>query len=117
MALKSFPKALYKGDSINIPFSIKDKTTDEVYEFQPGDILKVGIKKDLDSTEYQIYKELTITSTGDKVMISFTPEETDQLSVLEDKAILEVRLTYNGGASRATVYQKELRLEGVVIDE
>lgn len=114
--IKHFPKALYKGDSINEPFQIKDKEGN-LYEFQVGDVVRVGIKKELTDTEYQIYKDFTITETGNTIMVNFTPEETDALTVTEDKAYLEVRLLYNGGASYATVYQEKIRLEGVVIDE
>ena len=117
MSIKSFPKALYKGDSINEPFQIKDKKTGELYEFQVGDVVRVGIKKDLTDEEYQIYKDFTITEPGNTIMINFTPEETDALTITEDKAYLEVRLLYNGGASYATVYQEKISLEGVVIDE
>lgn len=117
MGIKMFPKALYKGDSINKPFQIKDKTTGELYEFQVGDVLRVGIKQNIGDEEYQLYKDFTITEVGNTVMINFTPEEVNGLTVTEDKGYLEVRLLYNGGASYATVYQEKINLEGVVIDE
>ena len=117
MSLKSFPKALYKGDSVSIAFSIKNKRTGEKYQFQVGDKVQLGVKQSLEDENFQIIKEFTITSVGTEMMIYLTPEESDAITITEDKGILEVRLIYNGGASRATVYQEKIRLEGVVIDE
>jgi hypothetical protein len=117
MAVKVFPKALYKGDSISIVFSLKDRETKEKHEFEEGDKLQIGIKATLEDTDYQAYKEFTITEPGTDINIYFTPEETDKLTELEQKGILEVRYIYNNGASRATVYQEKISLEGVVIDE
>ena len=117
MGIKFFPKALYKGDSVSIVFNLTDETTKEKYVFQPGDKLQIGIKDTLDSEEYQIKKDITITDAGTDVNVYFSPEETDKLTSTESKAILEARLTYNEGQSRATTYQKDIKLEGVVIDE
>lgn len=115
--MKYFPKALYKGDSVSIVYKQKDKDTGEYYEFQQGDILQIGIKQSLEDEDYQVIKELTITEPGTEVNIYITPEESDKITATETSAILEVRLIYNGGASRATTYQEKIRLEGVVIDE
>lgn len=116
--LKEFPKALYKGNSINCVLTIKDAQNDnEPYEFQYGDIVRIGIKQTLEDETYQLYKEFTITEPGTELAVQFTPEETDQLTATEEKAILEVELVYNGGASIKTVYQEPIRLEGVVINE
>ena len=115
--MKYFPKALYKGDSVSIVYSQIDTDTGEDYEFQVGDILQIGIKQTLDDENYQIMKEITITEPGTEVNIYITPEESQAITVTEASAILEVRLIYNGGASRATTYQEKIRLEGVVVDE
>lgn len=118
MAIKEFPKSLYKGNSINCVLKIKDtENNNEDYIYQVGDIVRVGIKATLDDTEYQLYKEFTVTDEGDSLALQFTPEETDQLTATEQKGILEVELVYNGGASIKTVYQEPIRLEGVVINE
>jgi hypothetical protein len=118
MAIKEFPKSLYKGNSINCVLTIKDTDNGNAdYEFQNGDIVRVGIKQTLDDTEYQLYKEFTVTTAGTELALQFTPEETDQLTATEAKGILEVELVYNGGASIKTVYQEPIRLEGVVINE
>lgn len=117
MKLESFPKALYKGDSVSIIFNLKDKTTGEKHVFKLGDKLQIGIKGTLEDTEYQAKKELTITEEGTDVNIYFTPEETDNLTITETKGILEVRYVYNNGASRSTVFQDKIKLEGVVYDE
>ena len=116
--LKEFPKALYKGNSINSVLTVKDTSNDNAdYEFQPGDIVRVGIKQTLDDDNYQLYKEFTVTTPGTELALQFTPEETDQLTTTEERGILEVELVYNGGASIKTVYQEPIRLEGVVINE
>lgn len=115
--LKQFPKALFKGNSINCNFSVVDNSTAEDYVFKVGDIVRVGIKETLDDTEYQVYKEFTITEEGTKVPLYFSPEETDNLTSTEKDGILEVELVYNGGASIKTVYQDTIALEGVVINE
>jgi hypothetical protein len=118
MAIKEFPKSLYKGNSINSVLTIKDAdNNNEPYVFQIGDKARVGIKQTLEDEEYQLYKEFTITEEGTELAIQFTPEETDQLTATESKGILEVELVYNGGASVKTVYQEPIRLEGVVINE
>lgn len=117
MNLESFPKALFKGDSVSIIFNCLDKKTKAKHTFQVGDKLQIGIKGTLEDTEYQVKKEITITSEGTDVNIYFTPEETNLLTLTEQKGILEVRYIYNDGASRATIYQDKIKLEGVVYDE
>lgn len=115
--LKAFPKALYKGDSISIVFSLKERDTKEKHTFEIGDIIQIGIKGSLEDEDYQVHKDFTITEPGTDINIYFSPEETDAMTQLEQKAILEVRYIYNNGASRATVYQGKINLEGVVINE
>jgi len=117
MAIKEFPKALYKGNSVYTSFGITNKATGEDYEFQVGDIVRVGIKQTLDDDTYLLYKEFTIIEAGTIMPIIFTPEETDAITVTEDKGILEIELVYNEGQSITTVYQEKIRLEGVVINE
>lgn len=115
--LQAFPKALYKGDSISIVFYLKNRQTGEKHTFKIGDIVQIGIKGEIGDTEYQIRKNFTITEEGTDINIYFSPEETNLLTITEEKAWLEVRYIYNDGASRATVYQNKINLEGVVIDE
>lgn len=119
MKLQPFPKFIYKGNSINASFEVKDTTEKDSpnYEFQIGDILRVGIKKTLQDNDYILYKEFTITEPGTKVAIQFTPEETDILPNEEQNGILEIELEYNGGASINTVYQDIITFKGVVINE
>ena len=115
--LKTFPKALFKGDSVSIVFNLKDRETKEKHTFQVGDIIQIGIKGSLEDTDYQVHKDFTVLEEGTDLNVYFTPEETDAMTQLEQKAILEVRYIYNNGVSRATVYQEKINLEGVVIDE
>lgn len=114
-SLKEFPKALYKGNSVNVNFRVDDKDTGEAYIFEVDDKIRLGIKTSLEDTAYILYKEFTITERGDTVALILTPEETE-ISVTEQDAILELELVYNGGQSVKTVYQDKIALEGVVID-
>ena len=114
-SLKDFPKALYKGNSVNKKFKVEEKDTGEVYIFQVGDIVRLGIKSAIGDTNYILYKEFKITEVGDSVALILTPEETN-ISVIEEEAILEIELECNGGQSVKTVYQDNIKLEGVVID-
>ena len=114
-SLKEFPKALYKGTSINKTLNVQDKDTGETYIFQVGDIVKLGIKSSIEDTTYILYKEFTITESGDSMALILTPEETE-ISVTEEDAILELKLIYNGGRSAKLLYQDTIKLEGVVID-
>lgn len=116
MALQEFPKALYKGNSVNSNFSIQDSVTGEDYVFQVGDKVRLGIKQSLEDTEYLVYKEFEITEPGTNLALILTPEETNGI-ITEEKGILEIELEYNGGQSIKTVYQDKIKLEGVVIDE
>jgi hypothetical protein len=118
MKLLPFPKYIYKGNSVNSVFEIMDTTNNnENYIFQIGDILRVGIKHNLQDTDYVLYKEFIITEVGTAVAIQFTPEETDILPNVESKGILEIELEYNDGSSINTVYQAEITFKGVVINE
>lgn len=118
MAIKEFPKSLYKGNSVNCVLTIKDTDNGNAdYEFQVGDKVRVGIKQSLDDSEYQVYKEFTVTEPGYEMALQLTPEETDKLTVTEVDGILEIELVYNDGASIKTVYQEKIKLEGVVVNE
>lgn len=114
---KDFPKALFKGDSVSIIYNQIDKKTGEKYTFKTGEIIQIGIKQNLDDTNFQIIKEITIIEPGTDVNVYISPQESSAITVEEDKAILEVRHIYNDGASRDTAYQEKIKLKGVVIDD
>lgn len=114
-SLKEFPKALYKGNSVNVKFNIEDKDTGGAYTFQRGDKVRLGIKSEIGDANYILFKEFEVTTPGDSIALILTPEETN-ISVTEEEAILEIELEYNGGESVKTVYQDKIMLEGVVID-
>ena len=79
MAIKEFPKSLYKGNSINCVLTIKDTENGNTdYVFEVGDKVRVGIKATLEDTDYQLYKEFTVTEAGTELALQFTPTETDQ---------------------------------------
>lgn len=121
--IKQFPKAIYKGDSVNKTFKITDTLTETNYVFKVGDKVKLGIKDNIGDSEYIIEKVFDITEESEELSIILTPEETQNIAnsakfnVEEEKAILEVEITYNDGVSVNTVYQENIELKGVVIDE
>ena len=115
MAIKSFPKELYKGNSVCTTFSTNINGED--YIFKIGDILEVGIKRKVnDDEQYILYKKFIISEETKEAQIYLSPTDTKNIPE-EENGILEFKLTYNDGASIKTVYQKKIKLKGVVIDE
>lgn len=108
-----FPEAIYRGNSVDIELTIKNDNTD--YEFQIGDVVKLGIKRFIGDSEYIIQKEHTVSQVGTTTQLHITPEETSDIPICT--AILEVSLKYNDEADYRTVYQENIELKGVVNDE
>lgn len=111
--MKHFPEVLYKGNSINENFTIK--AGNKNYTFQVGDVISVGIKRNIGDEEYIIKKYINVTQKGISVSINLTPAETSEIPIC--KAILEVALKFNNGNDFKTVYQEQIELKGVVIDD
>lgn len=108
-----FPQAIYRGNSVDIELTIKNGTED--YEFQIGDVVQLGIKRYIGDNEYIIQKEHIISQTETTTQIHLTPEETANIPICT--AILEVSLKYNDESDYRTVYQENIELKGVVLDE
>lgn len=110
----TFPEAIYKGNSVRKGFNIKRGS--ELYVFDKKDIVRVGIKRRIGCKEYILKKEFKPETEGQtSINIEFTPKETQNIPTC--RAILEVEIEYNDGAGIQTVYQKEIELKGVVLDE
>lgn len=119
MAIKPFPKELYRGNSVCTAFStdIEVDGIEQSYIFKVGDVLEIGIKKKVkDDDNYILHKIFRVTEETDAVQIYLSPEDTKDIPE-EQNAILEFKLIYNNGASAKTVYQKKIKLKGVVMDE
>ena len=104
---------IFRGDTFEFDFSatLEDRIT--LHTFETGDVLKAGIKRKIQNTDYMLYQSKTIEENTDTVRFEFSHEEMMLVSIGE--AVLEVELTSAGRVS--TLYQEEIEIEGDVIDE
>ena len=104
---------IFKGDTFKFDFgaTLEDGT---VYEFQQGDILKVGVKDRLSSSIYVLYKKIEIQEATEEIRVYFPAAEMEDVS--EGDKILEVELTDTSG-NVSTLYQEKIKVKGVVINE
>lgn len=101
----------YRGDTFIFPFSLKDESGN-AQEFQIGDIVRFGMKENIYIKEYALYREIQLIEATQELQFTFTPEETQKLE--KSKYIVELELTRNGQVD--TIFQEELNVKGVVID-
>ena len=106
---------LYKGNTFEAIFTITDGNSE--YDFQKEDIVSLGIKYSIYDKEYVIYKEYNIEENCTSINLKLTHEETEKLPLANTSAVLEIELVYNSGQSIKTVYQENILLKGVVINE
>lgn len=67
---------LIRGVTQSITITIENDNGD-IYKLQSGDVLKFGVKRNWQNTEYDIYKEATSADVQcDDYVISLTPEDT-----------------------------------------
>lgn len=104
---------IYRGDTFrfNVTASLEDGTE---YEFQKGDILKIGIKEKLTNSRYSYYKKIVIEEAEKTIKFVFSHEETKKFC--EGNKILEVELTDNQG-NVYTIIQETIKIVGDVINE
>ena len=103
----------FRGDTFRFDFTanLEDET---IYEFQKGDILKVGIKSKLSNTKCACLKVINIEEATKVVNIVFPHEETKKWC--EGEKILEVELTDTQG-NVYTLIQEKIKIVGDVINE
>lgn len=101
----------YRGDTFIFPFLLKDESGN-AQEFQVGDIVRFGMKENIYTSEYALYREIQITEATQELQLTFTPDETRKLEKRD--YIVELELERNGQVD--TIYQEELKVKGVVID-
>lgn len=101
----------YRGDTFIFPFTLRDESGN-AQSFQVGDIVRFGMKENIYTSEYALYREIQLTEATQELQFTFTPEETQKLE--QRKYIVELELERNGQVD--TIYQEELNVKGVVID-
>ena len=101
----------YRGNTFTFPFLLKDESGN-AQEFQVDDIVRFGMKENIYTSEYALYIELKITEATQELQFTFTPEETQKIE--QRKYIVELELERNGQVD--TIYQEEMNVKGVVID-
>lgn len=104
---------IFRGDTFKFDFNatLEDGTN---YEFQPGYILRVGIKEKLSNSKCAVLKTITIEEPKEEVNIVFSHEETKKWC--EGEKMLEVELTNTMGEV-TTLYQGKITVIGDVINE
>lgn len=104
---------IYRGDTLTFDF---DTTLDDgtLYEFQKGDILKVGIKEKIINPKCSLQKSIEILSPTTTVTIEFTHDEMKKCCL--GTKILEIELTTATGKVY-TLNQEEITILGDVINE
>lgn len=104
---------IFKGDTFIFDFgaTLEDGT---IYEFEKGDILKVGVKDRLSTSIYVLYKKIEIQETTEEIRVYFPAAETEDIS--EGDKILEVELKDTHG-NVSTIYQEKIKVKGVVIND
>lgn len=101
----------FRGDTFIFPFLLKDESGN-AQEFQIGDIVRFGMKENIYTSEYALYREIKITEATQELQLTFTPEETQKLE--KGDYIVELELERNGQVD--TIYQEKIGVKGVVID-
>lgn len=70
---------IIRGTTQSITVTIENNSGG-IYNLQDGDVLKFGVKRNWQNTEYDIYKEVTSSDAqGDGYVISLSPEETTDI--------------------------------------
>ena len=104
---------VYRGDTFrfNLAAGLEDGS---IYEFQQGDILKIGVKETLSKSRYLLFKQINIEEPVTNIRVEFTPNEMKGCSLGDN--ILEVELTDTQG-NVYTISQEKLTIKGDVINE
>lgn len=104
---------IYRGDTFKFDF-VANLESGETYTFQPGDIVKVGIKNKITNPKCGMLKIINIEEATDILNIVFSHEETKKWC--EGKKLLELELTNTKGEV-TTLYQGDITIVGDVINE
>lgn len=103
---------IFRGDTFKFDFTA-NLEDDTPYIFQPGDILKIGIKEKITNPKCAALKTIRIEEVKETVNIIFSHEETKHWC--EGDKILEVELTDTQG-NVYTLTQEKLTVKGDVIN-
>ena len=104
---------IFRGDTLRFDFTstLEDGT---LYEFEIGDIVKVGIKNKKTNSKCALFRRIDIKEPTDTLHIEFTHEEMKKCC--EGDKLLEVELTRANG-DVITLYQEKITIVGDIINE
>lgn len=101
----------FRGDTYI--FNVTLEQNEQAQKFQAGDIVRFGAKTNTSTTEYALYKEVTVDEETDAIEFVFNSEETSKLDVRT--YLIEIELTRNNIVE--TVYRDKLNVLGDVIND
>lgn len=99
----------YRGDTFI--FNVAIEQDEQKQNFQIGDLVRFGVKRNTSDTEYALYKEVQVDEEADSIEFVFSSTETSKLDVRVYQ--MEIELTRNGIVE--TVYRDELNVLGDVV--
>lgn len=102
----------YRGDTFIFPFELQDEDENKL-QFETGNKVILGVKKNISDKEYALYQEIVIDENLDEIQIKFQPEETKKLDIC--KYIVELQLEHNNLTD--TIYQDFIVVKGDVIND
>lgn len=103
---------IFRGDTFEFDFQI-DLTDGSQYEFQVEEILRIGMKRNVNEKKYTCFKEIKIEKSAHILTVIFENEEMEKVN--EGKYILEIELTMTNGKVK-TVLQENIEIVGDVIN-
>ena len=101
----------YRGDTYTFKVTLEQDNQEQ--QFQVGDIVRFGMKKNTANTDYALYKEIIVDTLADSIEFVFSSEETQKLDVQVYQ--VEIELTRNGNVE--TVYRDSLKVLGDVVND
>ena len=104
---------VYRGDTFKFDFTAEAEDG-SLYEFQIGDIVKVGIKNKKTNTKCALFQKIEITEATDTLHIVFSHQEMKKCC--EGDKLIEIELTKANGEV-STLLQDKLTVVGDVINE
>lgn len=92
--------------------TFSDTIVSKNYTFLPGDIIRIGVKREKSQKQYLLFQEITIERPTTEVPFIFKSEETSKLSAGD--CWFEVEVTYNGDKVETPKQEKYKIVEDVV---
>ncbi len=102
--------SFYRGDTFIFCFKLQDDNGKDI-NFEVNDVVKFGMKKNIHTKEYSLYKEIDVKEETSEIKIEFSPEETQPLNITS--YLIELELTREGYTN--TIFQQEILIKGDVV--